>query len=44
MTAEQKTLFEDYLQKVNDTNSYIYQMLFCQGFKMGAEIVLEALK
>lgn len=41
LTGEQRHLFEDYLQRVNVTDSYIQRRIFCQGFKIGAQIILE---
>lgn len=44
LSEEQKTLFKDYQQKVNDTASYTNEQLFYRGFKTGARMVMEILK
>jgi len=40
-TSEQQKLFEALQQQKSKNNSHVLEKTFCQGFRMGAEIMLE---
>lgn len=43
LTDEQLGLLEDYLDRANITNSYVQQKAFCDGCKLGINILIEAI-
>ena len=43
LTDGQISLLENYLDRVNITNSYIQQKAFCDGLKLGINILIEAI-
>lgn len=42
LTDKQLDILEDYLYRTNITNSYVQQKAFCDGFKLGINIFIEA--
>lgn len=43
LTKEQNYQLEKYLNQANDTQSYLYQKIFRQGFSIGVQILMEGL-
>ena len=43
LTDGQISLLENYLDRVNITNSYVEQKAFCDGLKLGINILIEAI-
>ena len=43
LTDGQLSLLEDYLDRVNITDSYVQRRAFCDGLKLGINILIEAI-
>lgn len=44
LTEEQSSQLEEYLNLENKVQAYLNQKLFCRGFSIGIQILLEAMK